>query len=294
MEINSRTIRGSNLSRFRSFAHLFVANAAVLILVFMAKTTVMGQIADKTPRALQQVKVEEHLGQTIPLNLLFTDQGGQQVTLDKYFHHGKPVLLTLVYYDCPMLCPMVLNGLRQDVDSLSWTPGEEYQIVTVSFNPRETPDLARLKQDQYVGSLSRPVKATAWAFLVGEESQSRQLAQSLGFQYHYVPETKMYAHPAVSYVLTEDGKIVRYLYGISHKQRDFKLALLEGSEGKIGSTVDKLLLYCYQYDPDKGGYVIFAQNLMRLGGLVTVVILGSFIGTYWWREIHKNRKQAEA
>jgi len=273
---------------------LFSVMLVVMAVCTMPIVPARGQIADQTPPALQQVKVEEHLGQTIPLDLQFTDHTGQPVTLDTYFHQGKPVLLTMVYYDCPMLCPMVLNGLRQSVDSLAWAPGDEFQMVAVSFNPRETPALAREKHDRYVNSLRQPVDGNSWAFLVGEESQSRALAQALGFRYHYVPEKQMYAHPAVSYVLTEDGKITRYLYGINHRKRDLKLALLEGAQGKIGNTMDRLLLYCYQYDSDAGGYVLFAENLMRLGGALTVVILGSVIGRYWWKETHKHAEKSEA
>lgn len=277
-----------------SLALILSAVLFAIVVCFIPVTPVMGQLADQTPPALQQVKVEEHLGQTIPLDLHFKDQNGRPVTLEQYFHQGKPVLLTMVYYDCPMLCPMVLNGLRQSVDSLAWAPGDEFQMVSVSFNPRETPALARAKHDLYVNSLRQPVDDNSWAFLVGDESQSKALAQALGFQYHYVPEKQMYAHPAVSYVLTEDGKITRYLYGINHRKRDLKLALLEGAQGKIGNTMDRLLLYCYQYDSDAGGYVLFAENLMRLGGAVTVVILGSVIGRYWWKETHKHAEQSEA
>jgi len=257
------------------------------VVLMMTNATVFAQSTDRNPQSLQKIDVNEQLGDTIPLDLQFTDHHGEQVALGKYFHQGKPVLFTLVYYECPMLCTLVLNGLRKSVDSLDWTPGEEYQMVAVSIDPRETPEMARSKHDAYLGSLEKEVSDNGWAFLVGEESQSRVLADALGFQYYYVEEKGIYAHPAVSYVLTENGKITRYLYGINHQKRNLRLALLEGSQGKIGNAADKLLLYCYQYDPDAEGYVLFAQNLMKVGGVFTVAVLGSVLGVFWWRESRK-------
>ncbi len=260
------------------------------IAIIMTNTTIFAQTTDQNPQSLQKINVNEQPGDTIPLDLQFTNHHGEQVALRKYFQQGKPVLLTLVYYECPMLCTLVLNGLRKSVDSLAWTPGEEYQMVAVSIDPRETAALARSKHEAYLGSMEKQVSGDGWVFLVGEESQSRALAEALGFQYYYVEENDIYAHPAVSYVLTENGKITRYLYGIDHQQRNLRLALLEGAQGTVGNAADKLLLYCYQYDPDAEGYVLFAENLMKIGGAFTVVILGSVLGVYWWKETHKKKK----
>ncbi len=266
----------------------------IFVTIMMTAGPMFGQVANRNPQSLQKIDVKEQLGDTIPLDLTFTDHNGEQVTLEKYFHQEKPVLLTLVYYECPMLCTLVLNGLRKSVDSLAWTPGEEYQMVAVSIDPRETAELAGSKQKLYRESLNKQISENGWAFLVGEESQSRALADALGFQYYYVEDKDIYAHPAVSYVLTENGAITRYLYGIDHSRRNLKLALLEGAEGKTGNTADKILLYCYRYNPDKEGYVLFAENVMKLGGAATVVILGSILGAYWWKETRKTRtKQGE-
>ncbi len=262
-------------------------------LIIVTNQTIFAQNASTNPQSLQKIDVIEHLGETIPLDLQFIDHNGEQVTLEKYFNQDKPVLLTLVYYDCPMLCTLVLNGLKKSVDSLEWTAGEEYQIVSVSIDPRETSELAAQKHDAYIESMQKEIDGDSWAFLVGDESQSKALADAMGFQYYWVEESEIYAHPAVSYVLTDQGKITRYLYGIDHNKRDLRLALVEGGQGKVGNTADKLLLYCYQYDPDSEGYVLFAENLMKLGGVLTVVILGSVVGMFWWRESHNKSTRGQ-
>ena len=258
--------------------------ALIFGMVVILADRASGQATASNPESLRQINVQEHLGDTIPLDLEFTNHRGEQMTLDQYFHGEKPVLMTLVYYDCPMLCTLVLNGLRDAVDSLSWIPGEDYQLVTVSIDPRETADLAKAKREVYVNSLNTQVRADGWAFLVGEESQSRRLADALGFRYYYDEKKDIYAHPAVSYILTESGKITRYLYGIKVRKQNLRLALLEGARGKVGSAVDRVLLYCYQYNPDEEGYVLMAGNVMKLGGGLTVLVLGTVLGIFWWRE----------
>lgn len=269
--------------RTRRMKSLFTCIVTALLVVLIA-APMYAQVSNKNPDELQKIDVQEHLGDIIPLNLEFTDHNSEKVTLEKYFNQGKPVLMTLAYYECPMLCTLVLNGMRKSADSLKWTPGEEYQMITVSIDPREGPDLARAKHEAYIESMQKDIDPEGWAFLVADGEQSRKLADALGFQYYYVEDKDIYAHPAVSYVLTEEGKITRYLYGIDHNRRDMRLALLEGSQGKVGSTADKILLYCYQYDPNADGYVLLAQNVMKLGGALTVVILGSVLGVFWWRE----------
>jgi len=264
---------------------------ALFMIMLLSPGEGFTQNANLNPRQLQNIDVEEHLGDTIPLNLRFTDQNGNPVTLDQYFHHGKPVLLTLAYYSCPMLCPLTLNGIAQVADSLRWTPGDQYQILTVSFNPRETAEMAKANHDKYVHSMTKSVPDSGWAFLVGEGDQSRALANAVGFEYYYVPKKKMYAHPAVSYVLDEDGKIIRYLYGINHKRFNMHMALLEGDKGQVTSTVSRILLYCCQYDPNAGGYVVVANKVMNLAGIATALLLGVFVGGYWVKEHRKSSKQ---
>lgn len=246
------------------------------------------QLIVDNDRSLQDIDVEEHLGEAIPLDLTFVASTGDTVQMADYFDGERPVLLTLAYYDCPMLCTLVLNGLTKGIAPLEWRPGERYRMLTVSIDPKETPQLALQKQKTYVESLNKEGITDGWVFHVGQKADIDSLANALGFQYYYVEDRDEYAHPAVVFILTPEGKISRYLYGLNYNPNDLKLGLLEASQGKIGNTIEKLLLYCFHYDPQSGSYVVFAQNVMRLGGLFTLLLLGSVIGALLWRE--KRRK----
>lgn len=243
---------------------------------------------------LQGIDVVEHPGDTIPLDLAFTNDLGERVSLRDYFHQDKPVILTLSYTNCPMLCTVLLNGLTNGVRELEWRPGAEYQMVNVSIDPLETVELTQQRKKRYLESVGPMQSKRGWAFLVGDKENIDSLANALGFKYYYADDQQMYAHPAVVFVLTEDGVISRYLYGIQYTPRDLKLSLLEASEGKIGTTVDRIILYCFHYDPEAGGYVLFASNVMRLGGLITLILLGAFLGTYWARERLRRHHQHTA
>lgn len=251
------------------------------------------QVASKNPQQLQQLSVDEHLGDRIPLDLHFTNAMGERVTLGDYFEKGRPVLLTLNYYECPMLCTFVLNGVSKAASELKWTPGDEYQIVTVSIDPDETPDLAATKQANYVKNVGKKNMDDGWAFLVGEKDQIKSLAAAVGFNYYYDKEKDLYNHPAVSFILGDDGKITRYLYGLDRDSNNLRLALLEATKGKIGNTIDKIVLYCCQYDPSAGGYVVVAAKVMNVGGVLTVIILGSVLGIYWYRDRKKSKDLPE-
>ena len=237
---------------------------------------------DKPP--VSGIDVVEHLGQPVPLDLEFTNDEGKKVKLADYFHQGKPVVIVLAYYNCPMLCTLVLNGLADAAKQNKWLPGKDYQIVTVSIDTSETAELAGIKRKNYLDYLARPDGNDGWRFHVGEQSPIDTLAKALGFKYFYVEERKEFAHPAVLFVMSEDGRISRYLYGIQFNERDFRLALVEASEGKVGNTIDRLLLYCFHYDPNAKGYVVMAMNVMKLGGLATMVILGIFLLVLWKRD----------
>ena len=240
-------------------------------------------VRDSVPELIN-IDIVEHLGDTLPLNLSFIDDHGDSVKLGDYFGHGKPILLTLGYFQCPMLCNLVFNGVSDGIKEVGWTPGEKFEVVSVSINPKETKDLAQLKKANYIKSLGIPSAENGWHFLVGEKSQSEALAQAIGFKYYFVPDRGEYAHPAAAYIISPNGVITRYLYGIHYSGSNLKLGLLEASEGKIGSTVDRIILYCFHYDPDAKGYVLFAQNVMKLGGLATVVALSIFLGTLWIKD----------
>ncbi len=262
----------------------------LLVGIYSLPTPTVGQ-SDKQPDDLKKIDVIEHLGEHIPLDLQFVNSAGDTVWLREYFQDDKPVVLTLGYYQCPMLCNLVWNGLSNGLRNLDWTPGEEYRVLTVSIDPTETSELAKAKRYRYMEDFGKPIPDDGWLFLTGEEEQIGKLANAVGFQYFYIDDKEEYAHPAVIFILSPEGKISRYLYGIEYKGNDLKFGLLEASEGKIGSTLDRIILYCYHYDPNASSYVIFAGNLMRIGGGITAVLLVLLLGSLWTRERLKSKKQ---
>jgi len=268
-----------------------IISGSLLTVVLLASNNAFPQIAGLNPEELKSIDVIEHSGDKIPFDLHFINDKGDSVMIGDYFNQGKPVVLILAYYECPMLCTLVLNGMSEGVRKLGWTPGDKFQLVTVSIDPRETWELAAGKKKTYLADLNMPAAADGWAFLAGAESQSKALAEALGFKYYYDEKNNQYAHPAVAFILTSDGRISRYLYGIEFKPRDLKLALLEASEGKVGSTLDRIILYCYHYDPKSGGYVAFASNIMKLGGGFTLTLLILFFFIMWRFEKHKKSKK---
>lgn len=205
-------------------------------------------------------------------------QGGQTVTLSSYFGK-KPVILSLVYYTCPMLCTMAENGLLNALRDVTFNIGEQYEVVTVSIDPTETPEMAMGKKAVYVGLYGRPGAKQGWHFLVGDEPSIRALTQAVGYHYNYIPETKQFAHATGIVVLTPQGKVSRYFYGILYPPRDIRLALVEASNEKIGSPVDAVLLYCCQYDPTTGKYSIVVSRILRIAGVVTLLSMGTLIIT---------------
>jgi protein SCO1/2 len=225
-----------------------------------------------TPNELKRVSFEQQLGVRVPLDLPFRDETGRAVQLSQYFT-GRPVILALVYYQCPMLCVQALNGLVKSLKLLALEPGRDYGIVTVSFNPAETPQQAAAKKDDYVGRLARPGAAGAWHFLTGTDASIRALTETVGFHYVYDPETRQFAHPTGMIVLTPEGRISKYVFGIDYGARDLRLALVEASDHKIGTAVDRLLLYCYHYDPTTGKYGLVLLNVLRIAGVLTVATI---------------------
>jgi len=259
----------------------------LILLLISVPFGATSQITMNNIPELRKIDVVEHLGEAIPLNLEFRNDEGRLVSLEDYFHQGKPVLLTLAYYRCPMLCGMVLKGLTNGVSDLDFLPGEQFQMITISINPEESYTLAAAKKKTHLEALNKPVKKSSWIFLTDSTGNSKKLADALGFLYYYVEERDEYAHPAAAFVLTEDGIISRYLYGIEYKESDLRLSLLEASEGEIGTTLDRIILYCFHYDPEAGGYVVFAGNLMRVGGVITVLIIGTVLIVLWRKEYIK-------
>jgi protein SCO1/2 len=229
-----------------------------------------------TPPQLRGVGIDQRLNQQVPLDLKFRDETGQTVTLGSFFGE-KPVILSLVYYSCPMLCTMAENGLLNALRNVTFSIGEQFEVVTVSFDPSDTPAMAMAKKGIYAGLYGRPGAKRGWHFLVGDEPAIRALTQAVGFCYNYIPETRQFAHATGIMVLTPEGKVSRYFYGIQYPARDVRLALVEASKEKIGNPVDALLLYCCQYDPATGKYGVMVSRVLKLAGLITVISLGTLI-----------------
>lgn len=257
--------------------------SSILVLTLAASTGAHHEAQHQLPPLLRDVGFEQRLGESIPLDLVFRDEAGQTVRLGDYFG-TRPVILTMAYYNCPMLCGLVLDGLAQSLRGLRFNLGEQFVVVTVSFDPREIPAHATAKKDQSLRSYARPGAAEGWHFLTGEETSIRQLTQAVGFRYAYDAENRQFAHAAGLVVLTPQGEIARYLYGIEFAPKDVRLALVEASAGQIGSPVDQLLLFCSRYDPTTGQYGLVIMNVLRLAGLMTVVVLGGFLTVMFRRE----------
>lgn len=227
------------------------------------------------PTALRDVRIEQKLDQQLPLDLNFRDENGQQVNLGKYFGK-KPVVLSLVYYDCPMLCTQVLNAMVTSFRVLPFEVGKEFDVVTISFDPRETPELAAAKKKVYVDYLPDRMQAGAgngWHFLTGDAASIERITDAVGFRYHYDEATKQFAHASGIMVATPEGKLSRYFYGIDYPARDLRLGLIESSQSKIGSPVDQLLLYCYHYDPATGKYGAAVMRVTRIAGVATLLAI---------------------
>jgi len=231
-----------------------------------------------TPGVLQEVGFDQKLGDEIPLDLAFKDETGRDVRLGDYFGK-KPVVLSLVYYRCPMLCTISLNGLAGALEVLSFVPGQEFEVVTVSFDPTEGPVLAAAKKKAYMTRYKRPEADAGWHFLTGPKESVDRLTKAVGFRYVWDAETKQFAHPAGILVATPEGRIARYLFGVEYSPKDLRLALVDAAGGKIGNPVDQVLLLCYQYDPQSGRYSASILSFVRLGGVLTVVALAGFILT---------------
>jgi len=238
------------------------------------------------------IEIEQRLEETIPLDLGFRDEAGEEVVLRQYFG-DRPVVLVLAYYRCPMLCTLVLNGLSSSLQALTLQPGRDFEIVTVSIDPRETPDIAQAKKAIYLEDAGMEDAAGSWHFLTGDEASIVELARAVGFHHQYDAETDQYAHAAGIMVLTPGGKLARYFYGIEFAPRDLRFALVEASEGRVGTLVDHLLLLCYQYDPATGRYGAMTVSLIRIGGVLTLAVLATFVLIMLRRDA-RHARRAEA
>jgi len=253
---------------------------------FGADATAQEAAAKYESKALKKVGVDEKLGDALDLELEFMDEAGGNVALGSVFSDGKPVLMTLNYYSCETLCSAQLNALLSGLKKLDWKPGKEFKILTVSIDPEETSDLARKKRKSYLEELGYP--QAEWHFWVGRASQIKALADSVGFRYAYDPIAKQYAHPAVISFISTKGIVSRYLYGIQYVPRDIKFSLMETAEGRVGSVVDKVIMSCFSYDYSLGKYTPAAFGLMRLGGVLSLLVIAIFSMVMWRRELRRS------
>jgi protein SCO1 len=253
-----------------------VAAQSCLLILCLTGSAAGQDTSAITPPQLRGVGIDQRLNNQVPLDLKFQDETGQAVTLGSYFGK-KPVILALVYYSCPMLCTLTENGLLNALREVKFNIGDQYEVVTVSIDPTETHEMAMGKKAVYVGLYGRPGAKQGWHFLVGAEGSIRSLADAVGFHYNYIPETKQFAHATGIVVLTPQGKVSRYFYGIQYPSRDIRLALVEASNEKIGSPVDAVLLYCCEYDAAAGKYNIVISRILRISGVVTILSLGTLV-----------------
>lgn len=245
--------------------------------------------AAEVPAELEGVGITEHLGSRVRIEKYsFKDDQGQSVRLADYFQEKKPVILALVYYQCPQLCNLILNGLQSAMKDMAWTAGKEFELVAVSINPTETPELASQKKKNYLKAYNRPSADQGFHFLTGDESQIKSLADEVGFHYRYEPKEKQYLHTATLFILTPEGKISRYLYGVSFTAKNLRLALTEASRGMVGTVMDRILMFCYHFDPSKNSYTFQMWRVVQIVLTIQVIALGGILYKLWRSE--KRRK----
>jgi len=232
---------------------------------------------NKTPNVLSRVGIDQDLGAQLPLSAMFRDEQGHEVPLGTYFHSGKPVLLDIVYYNCTMLCNQSLSGLMGALNGMNFDAGNQFDVVAVSFDPTETPDLAADKKKQMISRYRRPGAEQGMHFLTGPKASIDALTTATGFHYTFDEHTKQFAHSSAVMLITPEGKVAQYYYGIEYAPRDIRLGIIQASKEKIGTPVDALILYCYHYDPSNGRYSAVVLNIVRLAGLAAMLLLGSFV-----------------
>jgi len=244
------------------------------------------QAATDLPGALRGVGVDEQLGGMLPAEATFLNAQGREVTIGDYLQKGRPLLLNFIYHNCPMLCSITLEALGMTLSDMDWRPGQEFDVLSISFGAGETPEMAAAAKERMIKRLGREEAAEGWHFLVGDSTNIARITESVGYSFKWVAQTREYAHPAVLVFAGEDGKITRYLHGLDLPAEDVRKALVEASQGTVGSAVDQILMFCYQYDPDSNSYVIHATNLMKLGGILTLLVIGIGLFVFWRKETH--------
>jgi len=279
----------ATLHRIRTIMHMPVRRSVLfgVLAAFLLGGIVYPTHAQRTGQERAEyegVGIDRKHGDTVPHDLTFTDHTGTEVTLGDYFDGEKPVLLNLVYHDCPMLCGLLLNGVTTTMGNLDWTPGDEYTVLTVSFNPRESYELAAEQRERYLSQLDRDGAAEGWHFLTGDAKNIDALTDAVGFNLRWIESKQEFAHPTTYVFLSGDGMVSQYIHGMELPAGDTRKALVEASNGQVGSPVDLVLLYCFQFDPDENTYTADAFNLMKAASVLTVLVLGGMLYVFWRRE----------
>jgi protein SCO1/2 len=286
--------RGSDWRRARLGAVFFVfamlASGQKLLGPATQSAMQNSNLKPALPAGLAGVGIDQKLNQPIPLDLTFKDEFGRTVPLGSFFKPGKPVILAPVYYRCPMLCTQILNGVVGSLKAVSLNPGQDFEIVAVSFDPKDTPEIAAGKKESYMRRYARPGTANGWHLLSGDEANIKALMDAIGYHYRYDPATDQFAHASGVMVVTPEGRLSRYFYGIEYAPRDVRLGLVEASQNKIGNPVDQLLLFCFHYDPATGKYGAVAMNIVRAAGAGFVLICGGFLAIVLRRDFRRDRK----
>lgn len=276
----------------RRAARVIPALVRVLVVLaglFVARTS-SAQL-NVTPPELQHVGVDEHLDQPLPLDTTFRDESGKTVSLRSFYDGKRPVMLTFAYHSCPVLCSMVLNAAVQGLKEVPWTVGKEFDIVTISIDPKESAQKTADKRAALLGEYGRVGTGSnvGWHFLTGDETSIAAVADAAGFRYSYDERQEQYGHPSVVMITTPEGKMARYLYGIEFAPQDLRLGLLEASQGRSISTVEKLIMYCYHYDPQGGKYVLVAMRVMQVGAMMVAALVASILAILWTRELRNKQ-----
>ena len=277
--------------------HNSISTTRVLLAFALLATSAWGQMnngvmsppANTRPPRLENVGIEQHLDAQVPPDLTFRDDAGKTVKLADYFGR-KPLILNLVYYNCTMLCGEALAGLSSAMRLVKFDVGNEFDVITVSFDPRETSEMAAAKKKDYVARYGRTNAAAGWHFLTGQPDSINALTKAVGFQYQYDAKSNQYAHATAIMVLTPQGRISRYFYGVDFPPKDLRMGLVEASQGKIGNAVDAVLLFCYHYDPETGKYGAMVANILRLAAAVTILVMGIFLFIFWRLDLSVPRR----
>lgn len=269
--------------------YLLIVLLNLLVVTSLTVDSVDAQGHQPAPDDIDEVGIEEKLGEQISEDTRFFNEDGEEVQIGDYLNRDKPLILALVYYECPLLCNLILEGMYRGLEDLRWTPGDEFDILTVSIASDETPELAKSQKENYIDELGKPEAADGWHFLTGEEDQIRKLTDEVGFGFKWDESTQEYIHGSSLIFLSDEGVVTRYLHGIDYPELSMRNALYDAADGKIGSTMDRVVLYCYEYDPNTESYAPVAMNIMKIGGAATLILLGLFLGIFWYREKKKEK-----